>query len=76
MSILTEKAMYDLKWNYNNNLRRYYNGCNYLEEHPNEFEQYIDELMRIKENLEILLSEIEEEQKVTGQEILGGFELC
>lgn len=75
MSVLNEKAMYDLKWNYNHSLNRYYNGCNYLQEHPDKFDKYIEELTGIKENLEILISEIEKEQAVTAEEKLGGFAL-
>lgn len=73
MSVLNKKAMYDLKWNYNYNLRRYYNGCNYLEKHPEEFDKYIDELNGIKENLEILINEIMKQENVNEKEILGGF---
>lgn len=75
MSVLNKKAIYDLKWNYNHSLNRYYNGCNYLQEHPDEFDKYIEELTSIKENLEILISEIMEQQEVTENEILGGFAL-
>ena len=75
MSVLDKKAMYNLKWNYNSILRRYYNGCNYLEEHPEEFDKYIEELNGIKENLEILINEIMGQQKVNENEILGGFAL-
>lgn len=71
MSVLN----YDLKWNYNKNLTRYYNGCNYLEQHPDEFEKYIEELKAIKENLEILISEIMEDEEVNESEMLGGFKL-
>lgn len=75
MPILDKKAMYDLKWNYNYNLNRYYNGCNYLENNPEKFDKYIEELTSIKENLEILVSEIMKQQEVTEDEILGGFAL-
>lgn len=75
MPVLNEKAIYDLKWNYNHYLNRYYNGCNYLQEHPNEFDKYIKELTNIKENLEVLISEIMEQQEVIEDEILGGFAL-
>ena len=31
-----------LKKEYNHNLNRYYNGCNYLSEHPEDFDKYED----------------------------------
>lgn len=73
MPVLNEKAIYDLKWHYNHNLNRYYNGCNYLEKNPEKFDKYIGELKEIEGTLEILLTEIEKQQKVTESERLDGF---
>lgn len=74
-AILNEKAMYELKWNYNYNLNRYYNGCNYIAEHTNEADKYLPELMSIKENIDILLDEIMKHGQVSENEILNGFDI-
>ncbi len=66
----------ELKMNYNYILNRYYNGCNYIEAHPNEFDKYINTIMDFKKQLEKTLIEIEKEQIVTENEVLGGFEIC
>ena len=70
--------MVDLKqteWEYNNTLNRYYNGCNYLIDNPEQFDKYIDNVMEFKEKLDELLDKIMKEQEVTENEILGGFSL-
>lgn len=66
---------FDEKWNYNNNLNRFYNGCNYITENPEQFDNYIDKVMALKHNCEVFLSRIEKKQKVTEDEILNGFNL-
>lgn len=63
------------KWEYNNTLNRYYNGCNYLVDNPEQFDKYIDNVMEFKEKLDELLDKIMKEQEVTENEILGGFSL-
>ena len=50
MSVLNEKAIYELKWNYNNNLIRFYNGCKYLEKNRDKIDKYINEILDIKKN--------------------------
>lgn len=75
MPILNKKELYELKWNYNHNLNRYYNGCNYIEQNKQDTDKYLAELLSIKENLEIILTEIMENEKVSEEEILNGFEL-
>lgn len=64
------------KMNYNYILNRYYNGCNYIEVHPDEFDKYINKVMAFKRELEEIITEIEKEQVVTENEALGGFEIC
>ena len=76
MSVLNEKAIYELKWNYNNNLIRFYNGCKYLENNRDKIDKYINEILDIKNNIEVLLEEIQKYEKVTEKEILGGFDIC
>lgn len=64
-----------LKQEYNHNLSRYYNGCNYLSDNPEKFDQYIGELEKIKENINSILEQIMKSIKVTEKEILEGFSL-
>lgn len=66
----------ELKMKYNYILNRYYNGCNYIESHPDEFENYINIVMSFKEQLEELLTKIESIQLVSEDDILGGFKIC
>lgn len=68
MSVLEE-----LKWNYNYNLGRYYNGISYLEKHPKQFDKWIIKILEIRNNIDILLEEIMKQQEVSREEILTGF---
>ncbi len=68
--------MEKLKKQYNYLLNRYYNGCNYIEENPDQFNKYINKIMDFKEELENILEKIQNEQKVSEEEILGGFKVC
>lgn len=63
------------KIEYNYILNRYYNGINYLEKHPDEFDKYIEKIMEFKNRLEKLIAQIEEVEKVKADEILGGFKI-
>lgn len=66
----------ELKIKYNYILNRYYNGCNYVESNPEEFEKYIDKIMEFKGKLDDLITQIEKKQEISEDEILGGFKLC
>lgn len=66
----------ELKIKYNYILNRYYNGCKYIESKPEEFEKYIDKIMEFKSELDNLITQIESKQKVSEDEILGGFKIC
>lgn len=66
----------ELKKQYNYILNRYYNGCNYVEANPDEFNQYIEKIMEFKRKLDEIVTEIEKREKVTQSEILGGFKIC
>ncbi len=68
--------MEKLKKQYNYLLNRYYNGCNYIEENPDQFNKYINKIMDFKKELENILEKIQNEQKVSEEEILGGFKIC
>lgn len=66
----------ELKMKYNYILNRYYNGCNYIEAHPDESSKYIDSVMNFKSQLEEILDQIENIQPVSEDEKLGGFKIC
>ena len=62
--------MQNLKQVYNHLLQRYYNGCDYLEAHPEETERYMPVVLEIKKTLEQILERI---PNATTEEILNGF---
>lgn len=64
------------KIEYNYILNRYYNGINYLEKHPDEFDKYIKKIMEFKNRLDELITQIEKVENVKEDEILGGFKIC
>ena len=68
-------SMYNEKWNYNNNLNRFYNGSNYITENPEQCDEYLDDVLKLKKNCELFLTKIEEKEFVTEDEILNGFDL-
>lgn len=70
---MDNKAINDLKWNYNYNLARYKKGCDYCEKHPNELEKWLTELLNILKKMQILLTEIMKYEKVSKIDILEGF---
>ena len=70
-----ENELYQLKGEYNNTLNRYYNGCNYLEEHINEENKYMPLLLELLAKIEKLIDKIQKIQVVTTEEILGGFKI-
>ena len=63
----------ELKMDYNFNLNRLYNGYNYLDEHPEDCDKYLNELFKVYNKVNELIEEIEKYQKVTSDEVLGGF---
>lgn len=68
--------MVEQKMKYNYYLNRYYNGCNYVESHPDEFDKYINKIEEFKTELNKLLEEIQSKEKTSEEEILGGFKIC
>lgn len=68
--------MEKLKKQYNYLLNRYYNGCNYVEAHPEEFNKYIGKIKEFETELDKLLEEIQKKEETSEEEILGGFKMC
>lgn len=61
--------MQKIKELYNKILQRYYNGCNYIEEHIEEVDKYLPEVMKLLNTLNQILKKI----PATEEEILNGF---
>lgn len=62
--------MQKLKELYNKTLKRYYDGCNYIEEHVDETDKYLPAVLELLNNLNKILERI----PATEEEILNGFE--
>lgn len=62
--------MQKLKELYNKTLQRYYNGCNCIEEHIQEVDKYLPEVLKLLDTLNQILKRI----PATEEEILNGFE--
>ena len=61
--------MQNLKELYNKTLQRYYNGCNYIEEHIQEADKYLPEVLKLLDTLNQILERI----SASEEEILNGF---
>ncbi len=61
--------MQKIKELYNTTLQRYYNGCNYIEEHIEELDKYLPNVMKLLDTLNQILKRI----PATEEEILNGF---
>lgn len=61
--------MSSYKEEYNYWLKRYYNGIKFLNENPESYEKYIENLLKIQEELDKIISE----SNMTSDEILNGF---
>lgn len=61
--------MQKIKELYNTTLQRYYNGCNYIEEHIEEIDKYLPNVMKLLDTLNQILKRI----PATEEEILNGF---
>ena len=75
MSILNDRAINELKWNYNYNLNRFYKGCEYCNKNPKEMDKWLPEISSILDNINFLLTEIMQNIEVTDEEIEHGFDL-
>lgn len=61
--------MNNLKQTYNKLLQRYYNGCNYIEEHIEEADKYLPKVLELLNKINKILERI----PATEEEILNGF---
>lgn len=61
--------MEDLKQQYNYLLQRYYNGCNYIDEHIEEAEKYLPVILELLNKINAILKII----PATDEEVLNGF---
>lgn len=62
----------ELKKAYNKVLKRFYNGCNYIEEHPEETEKYYPKVLELKSTIDKILEKL---PNSTEEEILNGFKV-
>lgn len=62
--------MNELKQEYNKTLKRYYNGCDYLFNNPNEWDKYLPVVMQLLDKLNTMLVVL----PATEKQILEGFE--
>lgn len=73
---MSNKVIFELKWNYNHLLTRYYKGCAYLEKNPNEIDRWKGTLLEILEDMQLMIEELEKNGVyMTTQEILSGFKM-
>ena len=73
---MSDKVIFELKWNYNYLLKRYYKGCTYLEKNPEEIDKWKGALAEILEDMQLMIEELEKnEVHMTNQEILSGFKM-
>lgn len=62
----------ELKRAYNKVLTRFYNGCNYIEEHPEETEKYYHKVLELHNTIDKILEKL---PNATEEEILNGFKV-
>ena len=62
----------ELKRAYNKVLQRFYNGCNYIEEHPEETDKYYPKVLELKNTMDRILEKL---SNSTEEEILNGFKI-
>jgi len=63
----------ELKIMYNEKLKRYYNGCQYIKEHIKEADKWLPEVFKILDEMNLILEEIQLTETVSEEEILKGF---
>ena len=60
---------------YDERLKRYYNGCQYIKEHYREADKWTPEILNILEEMELILEEIQLTESVSKEEIEKGFKI-
>ena len=60
---------------YNHLLQRYQDGINYITDHTEKVDDYVKDINEIQSVAEFFLKEIMRKQKVSKDEILGGFKI-
>lgn len=60
---------------YNHLLKRYQNGINYITEHPDKADDYVEDINKMQEIASFFLKEIMRKEEVSKDEILGGFKI-
>ena len=65
----------ELKIMYNEKIKRYYNGCQYIKEHIKDVEKWLPEVIKILDEMNLILEEIQLTENVSEEEILKGFKL-
>lgn len=63
----------ELKVMYNQKIKRYYNGCQYIKEHCRETDKWLPEVLKILDEMNLILEEIQLTEEVSKEEILEGF---
>ena len=61
-----------IKKTYNYYLKRYYDGCNYIEQHPEEIEKYENKIIKFLNVLNAIIAAL---GNMTEEEIRGGFKI-
>lgn len=75
MSLSNEELIIQYKENHNFLLKRYLNGCDYLNNPKNQTDRLIEELFKIQENIDINLAKLMKLTNITSKEVIEGFEL-
>jgi len=70
---MDKEAIKVLKKDYNFLLKRYYNGCKYLENNREEIDKWMPELGNIMKSMDVLLDEIMKYEEIKEEQILKGF---
>lgn len=70
-----EELINQYKENHNFLLKRYLNGCDYIEKHKNQTEKWLPELLNVLDNINTNLAELMKLTEVTDKEILEGFNI-
>lgn len=69
--MMTKEQIIKIEQQYNKTLKRYYNGCNYIEEHIEEADKYLPKVLELLDTLNQILKRI----PATEEEILNGFKI-